>query len=299
MKRTSKRFLEYLRDKNMSEATIKSYGGDLKKFILFIEKRYRKYLSPGDITRDMVQSFMTYLGEVGFKKKNCPSSRARKLAMLKSFFKYAYHEGLSRNNPALDIVTPKVKQKEPSFLTEEEIKRLLRVASRSSRSIFQNRRDHAIIALFISTGARLNELVSINIGDFDLKQKTVKLKRKGGEEQILPLSDELIKILGVYLRLRRRRTRSRALFISSRNKRIDSNSVWHVVKRLCAKAKLHKPRLSPHSLRHSFATLLLSKGENLRNIQALMNHKNLTTTARYLHTQDVELKKAVNKISLS
>ena len=117
---------------------------------------------------------------------------------------------------------------------------------------------------------------------------------------ILSFKLMLVKLLiKEYMCLRKRRACTRALFISSRNQRIDQSTVWYMVRKHSQEARIRKDRLGPHILRHTFATTLLFKGENLRNIQALMNHKSLATTARYLHTQDVELVKAVNKISLS
>jgi len=246
----------------------------------------------------MIKEFLNFLADTGFKKKNSAASRARKLACLKSFFKYAHREGFVRDNPSLDIITPRGPEKEPTFLTEDEYKRLLK-ATAKGRTSFQRKRDYAIISLFLATGARLNELTGLDVGDIDLKDKTVKLLRKGGGEQVLPLSDELIEILKGYLRIRRKRTRTRALFISSRNRKIDNNTVWHIVRRNAKIARINKSRVSPHSLRHSFATHLLSMGESLKTIQTLLNHRNISTTAKYLHTQDIELKEAVNKIKLS
>jgi integrase/recombinase XerC len=205
---------------------------------------------------------------------------------------------LIRENPASKISIAHSREKEPPFLSEQEYKSLLK-ATEKCRGVFQSKRDHAVLSLFLATGARLGELVALNVGDIDFEQETVKLSRKGGETQTLPLSDELIRSLREYLRLRRKRTRTNALFISTRNRRIHRSTVWHLVRRYSAEARIRKSRLGPHILRHTFATTLLFKGENLRNIQALMNHKSLTTTARYLHTQDVELAKAVNKISLA
>ncbi len=299
MKRVTKRFLDYLRnEKSASPATVKGYGEDLQKFIQFVQQQHGKDVLPGDVTRDMVREFVSFLGETGFGGKNGASSRARKLATLRSFFRFAHQEGLVRDNPAAEISITRSREKEPPFLSEEEYIRLVKTTQRC-KNAFQAKRDHAIISLFLATGARLSELIGLDTRDVDFKQKSIKLLRKGGEVQTLPLSDELIKSLREYMRVRRRRTCSRALFISARDRRIGHSTVWRLVKKLCEQARIRKRRLGPHILRHTFATALLSKGENLRNIQTLMNHKSLATTARYLHTQDVELVKAVNKISLS
>ena len=298
MRRVTKRFLDYLKsEKNFSPATVKAYKADLHKFVQFVQKRNVRYVLPGDVTREMIREFLSFLGETGFRGKNCASSRARKLATIRSFFRFAHQEGLVRDNPAAEISIPQSREKEPSFLSEEEYRRLLKTTLKC-KNAFRAKRDHAILSLFLATGARLSELVALNIGDINLKGKSVKLLRKGGEEQRVPLSDELIASLLGYLCLRRRRARTRAFFISSRNRRIEHSTVWHLVKRHSREARIWKRRLGPHLLRHTFATTLLSNGENLRNIQVLMNHKSLATTARYLHTRDIELVKAVNNIHL-
>ena len=299
MRTVAKRFLDYLKkEKNASPATVTGYGKDLQKFIGFLEERYGKRFLPGDVTKEMIREYLNFLGETGFRYKNSPASRGKRLSTIRSFFRFAYQEGLIRDNPAAEIAVRRTCQKEPAFLTEDEYKRLLRV-SQSSSDDFQAKRDYAMISLFLGTGARLSELVGINMRDLDFKQKTVRLLRKGGDWQTLPLSDELIVRLKAYIRVRREKVRgSKALFISTQNKRIHNGTVWYLVRGYCRKARIRKDRLGPHLLRHTFATTLLGKGENLRNIQALMNHKSLATTARYLHTQDVELVKAVNKISL-
>lgn len=299
MKRVAKRFLDYLvNEKNASPATVTGYGEDLKKFIRFVEERHGKDVLPGDVTRDMIREFVSFLGETGFGGKNGPSSRARKLATIRSFFRFAYQEGLTRDNPAAEVSITRSREKEPPFLSEEEYRRLLRV-TRRGKNPFRAKRDYAIVSLFLGTGARLSELVGLDTRDVDFKQKSVRLLRKGGEVQTLPLSDELVRSLQEYLYLKRKRTCSKALFISTRNRRIAHSTVWRMVNKACEQARIRKLRLGPHVLRHTFATALLSKGENLRNIQTLMNHKSLATTARYLHTHDVELVKAVNKITLS
>ena len=299
MRRVTKRFLDHLKsEKNFSQATVKAYKADLQKFVQFVQERNGRYLLPGDVTREMIREFLSFLGDIGFKGKNCASSRGRRLATIRSFFRFAHQERLVRDNPASEISIPQSREKEPAFLSEEEYRRLLK-ATFKCKNVFRAKRDHAILSFFLATGARLSELVALDVGDINLKQKSAKLLRKGGEEQRVPLSDELIASLLEYLCLRRRRTQTRAFFISSRNCRIEHSTVWHLVKRHSRAAKIRKRRLGPHLLRHTFATTLLSNGENIRNIQVLMNHKSLATTARYLHTRDIELVKAVNKIHLS
>lgn len=166
------------------------------------------------------------------------------------------------------------------------------------KSDFFRTRDCSIISTILSTGARVSELTNINVGDLSLTRKTVKLYRKGEEQQTLPLSDKLIASLRKYMRIRRKRTRTRALFISAHNTRMSTSAVCKMIKGYCRKARISKDRSGPHMLRHTFATTLLANGENIRTIQALMNHKNIATTSKYLHSHDTALAKAVNRISL-
>jgi len=179
----------------------------------------------------------------------------------------------------------------------EEYKRLLQVVNRRTSDFFRTR-DYCVVSMILSTGTRVSELTNVEVGDLSLRNKTVKLHRKGGEQQTLPLSEKMVASLRKYLRIRRKRTRTRALFISTHNTRMSTSAVWKMIKGYCRKARISKERVGPHTLRHTFATTLLANGEYLRTIQALMNHKNIATTSRYLHSHNTELANAVNRITL-
>jgi site-specific recombinase XerD len=182
-------------------------------------------------------------------------------------------------------------------LSQVDCGRLLRVID-TNPSPFRKIRDRAIIVTFLLTGARLRELVELDKSDIDLDQSTIRLHRKGGDINILPLADSAKLELKAYLKQRRKRSRARALFVSCRNQRISRGTVWYLVKKYFKKSRIRTSGMGPHVLRHTFATLLLSQGENLRVIQTLMNHKSLATTARYLHSRSQELVKAVNGLNL-
>jgi len=298
MRKVVKRFLAYLeKERNATEATLKAYADDMGKFIDFVEGRHGKGILPGDVTETMIREFLTFLAEKGFKRKNSASSRGRRLSTIRSFFKFAYREGLVRNAPASLVSTSRGRGSEPSFLTVEEYKRLLQVIERRKSEFFRIR-DYTVVLMILSTGARVSELTNVDVGDLSLKNKTVKLHRKGGEQQTLPLSEKMVASLRKYMRIRRKRTRARALFISTHNTRMSTSAVWKMIKGYCKKARISKDQIGPHMLRHTFATTLLANGENLRTIQALMNHKNIATTSRYLHSHNPELANAVNRISL-
>jgi site-specific recombinase XerD len=182
-------------------------------------------------------------------------------------------------------------------LSQDECYRLLRVVD-AYRSPFRRIRDKAIIVTFLLTGARLREIVRLDKADIDLHQSTIRLHRKGGEVNILPLADFARIELTTYLKHRRRRSRTRALFISCQNQRISRETVWYLVKKYLKKSRIKTSGMGPHALRHTFATLLLNQGENLSVIQNLMSHKSLATTARYLRSRSQELVKAVNGLKL-
>jgi len=298
MRKVMKRFVAYLEnERNATKATLRAYTDDMAKFIDFLENRRGKGILPGDVTEAMIREFLTFLAEKGFKRKNSPSSRGRRLSTVKSFFKFAHRVGLVRDNPASLVSSARGRQSEPSFLSTEEYKKLLQVVEKRNSDFFRTR-DYSIISMILATGARVSELTNIDVGDVSLTRKVVRLHRKGGEQQTLPLSEKLIASLRKYMSIRRRRTRTRALFISTQNTRISTTAVWKMIKVYCRRARISKDRIGPHMLRHTFATTLLANGENLRTIQVLMNHKNLATTSRYLHSHDTELANAVNRISL-
>ncbi len=298
MRQVIRRFLKYLdAEKNASLSTIETYRYDLTKFDDYLVRRLGRRFLPGDVSRDHVRDYLMWLSEVGHQKPNGPSARARALAAIRSFFKYAHRAGLLRDNPAADIPLPKIRMGEVRALSLDECGRLLRVVG-TNPSPFREVRDRAMIVTFLLTGARLREIVQVDKGDIDLHQGTIRLHRKGGEINVLPLADSAKVVLKAYLKQRRRRSRTRALFISCRNRRISRGTVWSLLKRYLKKARIKTHGMGPHALRHTFATLLLNQGENLRVIQSLMNHKSLATTARYLHTRSQEPVSAVNGIKL-
>ena len=282
----------------MSPATVESYRDDLKKFIEFVEGKKGRGLLPGDVTPEIIQEFLDFLGGTGYRKKNGASSRAKRLVSIRSFFRYLHREGLLGRDPAEGIKGPKVTYAEPHYLQQDEYRALLRGATHHPNP-FIVLRDQALLATFLGTGARVSELIHVDLKDLDIRAKRIRLHRKGGDVQTLPLSDEVITFLRVYMKDRRRRAHCRAVFVSIRGRRLTQQSIGAIVDRCATRARLPRSRVSPHTLRHTFATTLLANGENLQTIRVLMNHKSLSTTARYLHTQDEQLTVAVNGIRLN
>lgn len=252
----------------------------------------------GEVDQYTVKSYLQFLANTGHRRANAAVSRGRKLATLKSFFKYLVAENKIKTNPTSLVKMPKTKQKEPSYLTEQEYKRLLRTVQKNATRFFKLR-DTAIITLFLGMGLRLSELVGLNIGSVNFEDGTIKVSRKGNQERILPVNDDVMISVQRYLKTRKGVSFSSPLFLSKRNQRIDSGSVWHLVKKYLQQAQIEKDKLSPHTLRHTFATTLLKQGENILTIKELLSHRNLRTTERYLHIDGEDLKTAVGRIDLN
>jgi site-specific recombinase XerD len=298
MRRAAQRFINYIRsERGMTPATVHSYQEDLRKFIEFLESHWGRCLLPGDVTPDMILAFLEFLANTGYQKKNGPASRARRLVAIRSFFRYLLRNGLLARDPAADIRAPKVTHAEPYYLQDDECLALLKGAAHHPDP-FIVLRDQAMIATFLSTGARVSELIHADRKDIDVRARRIRLHRKGGDTQTLPLSGDVVSYLQPYLKERRHRAHCRAAFISVRGLRLTQQAISSAVRRCAAAARLPKSQITPHTLRHSFACLLLAHGENLQTIRVLMNHKSLSTTARYLHTQDEQLASAVNGIAL-
>jgi site-specific recombinase XerD len=298
MRRAARRFINHIRsERGMSAATVESYRDDLKKFVEFLDIHKSDGMLPGDTTPEMIQGFLDFLGNTGYRKKNGAASRAKRLVTIRSFFRYLHRAGLVRRDPAEGIKGPKVTYAEPHYLQKKEYQSLMKGATHQNNA-FMVIRDQALLATFLGTGARVSELIHVDLKDVDIRGRRIRLHRKGGDIQTLPLSDDVISFLQVYLKQRRHRTHCRAVFISIRGRRLTQQSIGAIVDRCALSARLPRARISPHTLRHTFATTLLSNGENLQTIRVLMNHKSLSTTARYLHTQDEQLNAAVNGISL-
>jgi site-specific recombinase XerD len=250
MRNVVRRFINYIKsERGMSPATIHSYRDDLKRFIEFLEIRWGKGLLPGDVTSDMIHGFLEFLATTGYRKKNAASTRAKRLVTVRSFFRYLYREGLLGHDPAEAIKGPKVTYAEPYFLQESEFHALLKGASLHVNP-FIVLRDQALLATFLGTGARVAELIHVDLKDMDLKARRVRLHRKGGDIQTLPLSDDVVAYVEVYLKERRHRAHCRAVFVSMRGRRLTQQSVGYIVDRCAGYARLPRTRISPHTLRH-------------------------------------------------
>jgi len=288
MKQSIRQFVDYLRvEKGSSERTVKAYEFDLSKFMVFVGQD-----DPDAIRRGQISDFLANLAS----HNNNISARVRKLSAIRSYFKFLKKKGLVNDNPALDFDTPKIPERESSYLTQEEYERLLD-AIKQNATPFYKVRDLAIISLFLSAGLRVSELVNLRIDDINFKGPSITVIRKGNKEQTIPITDNIAKQLRAYISLRPK-TSICNVFISRKGNNMKVNTVHYMAKKYFKLAKLNKPKLSVHSLRHTFCTNLLRSNVNLFTIQQLAGHKSIETTKKYLHTNLSELREAVNLINI-
>lgn len=283
-----KRFSVHLEiEKNVSENTLRNYTSDLRQFLDFLRDR-KLYTERADREADIARIDHTviraYLGEL--HKKNKKTSISRKLASLRSFFKFLIREETLSKNPAATISSPKQEKHIPTFLPVDEIFRLV---EKPGNSTILERRDRAILEVLYSCGIRVSELVGLNIDDLDLNHGMIKVRGKGRKERIVPIGRKAIEALNCYLEglveLQGKdsdKVTERPVFLNFRGGRLSARSVGRIVKKYIFQCALTRD-ISPHSIRHSFATHLLDAGADLRSIQELLGHANLTTTQKYTH----------------
>lgn len=238
-----------------------------------------------------LRSFLAHLHQRGTAR----SSIARKLAALRSFFRYLVREGHLSKNPTRLVSTPRLDKKIPARLEEDEVTRFLDGPDLSTPL---GRRDRAIVELIYATGLRVGELVGLNRSTTDRDEMLVRVLGKGGKERIVPFGEPAAEALDRYLRDRavlvKRGPGTDALFLNARGARLTARSVHRLVRKYLSQAALHSG-LSPHSLRHAFATHLLERGADLRSIQELLGHSSLSTTQKYTHLTKAQLVKVYEK----
>jgi integrase/recombinase XerC len=270
-------FIDYLRlNRNASAHTARAYEGDLEQFVNAIassEGRPRPSLTPADFSPDNVRTYLGVLFHDGVSR----ASAARKLAAIRTFARWLRREGLVDQDPAALAATPKREQTLPAHLSIEEMNRLLEMPDRGDPL---GRRDQAILEVFYASGLRLSELVGLDLDDLNLNGRMVRVLGKGRKERIVPYGSRAASALGAHLN--GRGTGAGALFANRRGGRLTVRSLHTIVRRNAAISGITR-RVSPHTLRHTFATHLLDAGADLRVIQELLGHSRLSTTQRYTH----------------
>jgi integrase/recombinase XerC len=281
-------FLRHLeRERNASPNTIRAYGEDLLQLAGHLRRELGREPAPEDADHLAIRGFLAELHRRGLSR----STAARKLAALRTFFRYLCREGRLRSNPARVLATPRREKRIPAVLDEAQVAALLDMPGEGLEAV----RGRAILELLYATGVRCAELVGLDVGEVDLDARMVRVLGKGGKERIVLFGHRAQAALSAWLTERvRRRPRVEALFLNARGGRLTDRSVRTLVARRVRQAAIAR-RCSPHTLRHSFATHLLTRGADLRAIQDLLGHASLSTTQRYTHVDTRHLLEVYRK----
>lgn len=283
MDRYLEKFLSYLGiEKNYSRYTLLNYRLDIEEFLA----------SLGDATVNIKKVDYLHLRKffAGLRdKQHKPRTIARKLSSLRSFFRFLHREGLITQNPAVLLVTPKLDKPLPKFLSEEEMVQLIESAPLDDTA---GKRDRAILETLYSTGIRVGELVGLDTDQVDLIGNVVKVMGKGKKERMVPIGNKAVGAIREYLVSRP--WDKKPLFLNQRGDRLTDRSVRNIINKHLLKTSL-KMNVSPHVFRHSFATHLLDRGADLRTVQELLGHVNLSTTQIYTHVTTERLKSVYDK----
>jgi integrase/recombinase XerC len=314
MKKAIEKYLEYLRSvRNASPHTLTNYAHDLEQFVDYLTPPGTETPGLTKVTHHVIREFVGHLHENGLEK----SSIARKLAALRSFFKYAVREGMLKDNPARLVPTPKLPKRIPAVLSAEEMsafldhlakiqdpragrqrdkRRLTATAPAGALIKLEDtlllRRDRAILELLYAAGLRVSELTGLNLVDVDQKEQMLRVRGKGNKERIVPYGVKAAEALKTYWPVRdqlllenargQAKTNPEAVFLNYLGQRLTQRSVGRIVKKYVRLVNTNWD-LHPHSLRHAFATHLLADGADLRAIQELLGHASLSTTQKYTH----------------
>ncbi len=280
------KYLDYLRlEKNYSPHTITNYAVDLRDFYDYLIEHNKKEIDINKIDYFILRKFLSLLVAKNLSKR----SISRKISTLKSFFKFLLKEGNIKSNPAASLIYPKMDKKLPTFLTEEQVVKILN--SVDKRNLF-SLRDKAILEFLYSTGARVSEVTSLKIDDIDFIGGIAKVKGKGRKERLLPLGEPALRALKEYLD--ERDDSCPHLFINRRKTHLSERGLRNIVNKYITKTSI-KLNVSPHTFRHSFATHLLNRGADLRSVQELLGHSSISTTQVYTHLTIDSLKRIYNK----
>lgn len=298
---------EFLRslalEKNASELTVKSYREDLTQAIEFLRgKNDNQPLTPGQITSRHLRAFTVWLHEKQYAK----TTVARRIAAVRSWFRFLCRQGLVSKNPADGLRAPRQDKKLPHFLSETALDQLMQAPAPDTP---QGLRDRAILETLYSAGLRVSEMTGLNLGDLDLDAGIATIRGKGKKERLAFFGSTALQTLKAWLAVRgapaapdEKRTTSRgrgkkeedAVFLNKNGTRLTSRSVGRLLEKYLAQAGMD-PRTSPHTLRHTFATHLLDRGADIRSVQELLGHSSLANTQIYTHVTTQRLKDSYDK----
>jgi integrase/recombinase XerC len=315
MKPAVEKFLEYLRAvRNASPNTLRSYRADLEQFMGYVAPPGTEPPGVSSIDHRLIREYLGHLHDQKLQK----SSMARKLAALRSFFKFCAREGLVRDNPARLVATPKLPKRLPTVLSAEEMNAFLdqlgsvkeaapardkrgtrKTAGEKAQVLLE--RDRAILEMLYASGLRVSELTGLNLADIDRREQMLRVLGKGNKERIIPYGSKAEQALERYwpvraelLRKAGNRGEPQAVFLNHGARRINPRMVNRILKKYIRLVNINWD-LHPHSLRHAFATHLLADGADLRAIQELLGHSSLSTTQRYTHSSIRQLMEVYDK----
>jgi integrase/recombinase XerD len=289
-------FLNYLAvEKGFAENTIDAYRNDLQQLASFVGKEMTKRGTIPSWASFDRQSMLLYLTELK-EKRYAATTVARKIAAIKSFFGFLAAEGLIKDNPTRDVPSPRVGKSLPKPISIAQARLLLEQPSK--RSTPEAKRDRAMLELLYATGMRVSELVSLNLADIDIEGGYVRCFGKGHKERLIPIYRQASLVLKEYLADGRphlvHSSEEKALFLNRRGERLTRQGLWQILKGYAKEAGL-ETQVTPHTLRHSFATHMLSGGADLRSVQELLGHANISTTQVYTHLTTDHIRRSYEK----
>ena len=272
-------------EKGLSQNTLDSYRSDLEQFSKWLEKNNLSYLKT---SKKEILSYLSFLFQKGLGSKTV----ARKLSSLKSFFRYLVFKSIIPNDPSSEVETPKLLKSIPKSISEKEVEALLAAPDEKTDI---GLRDKTMIETLYSCGLRISELTNLELLNLNLRQAVIRVIGKGQKERLVPMGDQLIGLLELYISSSRKNLLSKRhsdfLFLSTRGQRMTRQSFWHRIKHYCLASGFEPDKISPHVLRHAFATHLLNNGADLRVVQLLLGHSDLNTTQIYTEVARQRLKR--------
>ena len=272
-------------EKGLSQNTLDSYRSDLEQFSSWLEKNNLSYIKT---SKKEILSYLSFLFQKGLGSKTV----ARKLSSLKSFFRYLVFKSIIPNDPSSEVETPKLLKSIPKSISEKEVEALLAAPDEKTDI---GLRDKTMIETLYSCGLRISELTNLELLNLNLRQGVIRVIGKGQKERLVPMGDQLIGLLKLYISSSRKnlldKRHSDFLFLSTRGQRMTRQSFWRRIKHYCLASGFEPDKISPHVLRHAFATHLLNNGADLRVVQLLLGHSDLNTTQIYTEVARQRLKR--------
>jgi len=276
-------------EKGLSSNTLESYQRDLRKFFFFLQERNINEIE--HVSRKIITDFLAEQKEKGL----APTTLTRRLASIRSFYQFLQKEQLTTENPSLELETLKTEKKLPQVLSVQETELLLEQPGTNSTTGI---RDKAMLELLYATGMRVSELVSLNLSDINMKMGFIKCSGKGNKERMIPLGSAALRSIQEYLKSSRlilsKQKEDKALFLNQQGTRLTRQGFWKILKKYAQKAGINED-ITPHTLRHSFATHLLENGADLRSVQEMLGHADIATTQIYTHVARNKIKEIYNQ----